>query len=114
MPIFVYEPVADGESVSQPVEPRDCCHFEVLQWSSEAPLLVCPQCGGAVRRAVTEFSTQTRAAPTSSPASTQQKTSRASDGTQSASPIISSEKKSAASRAARLAYQHVCGKNCRH
>ena len=66
MPIFVYEPAIESQSEVHASESRDCCHFEVLQWSSEAPLLVCPTCGGSVRRALTEFSTQARTANTHS------------------------------------------------
>ena len=115
MPIFVYEPVWDVQSDAQLSEPRDCCHFEVLQWSSETPLSVCPQCGGAVRRALTEFATQTRSAGAPSRGSSAAQPSSAAElNAPSSSSLISAEGNSAASRAARLAYRHVCGKNCRH
>lgn len=109
MPIFVYEPVApDGAT-----EGRTCCSFEVLQWSSEAPLEACPNCGQPVRRAVTEFAAQLRsgAGTTTEQGSTADRARSARD---QSSALISGSNDSAATRAARLAYKHVCGKNCRH
>lgn len=108
MPIFVYEPVAP--------EGRACCFFEVLQWSSEAPLEACPNCGQAVRRAVTEFAAQTRSGAGKADAAVSQAgtTETARSGREQSSGLISGASDSAATRAARLAYRHVCGKNCRH
>jgi len=115
MPIFVYESVHDAQGDGQSSETHDCCHFEVLQWSSEAPLLVCPQCGGPVRRALTEFATQSCSASTPSRSDSREQPSAAAGAARQPSPsLISAEANSSASRAARLAYRHVCGKNCRH
>lgn len=115
MPIFVYEPVIENESDDEVSVSRECCHFEVLQWTSEPPLTACPQCGGAIRRALTEFSSQVRNSASLSRSAPEIRASNvAGPVREQASSLISADGNSAASRAARLAYKHVCGKNCRH
>jgi predicted nucleic acid-binding Zn ribbon protein len=121
MPIYVYEP-ADATADAEIIEGRECCYFETLQWAKEEPLTHCPECGRTIRRALAGFTLASQsssdplkgvakklgegldaAVPSTSPG-----------GRSEAKEFISGEGKSAASRAARLAYRHVCSKNCRH
>lgn len=122
MPIFVYEPIPQDPDSSESAA-KECCYFETLQWSTEAPLTQCPECGGPIRRAVTSFafSAQVQSDPLKGIAKklgdgidAGQKDA-ASAGATGSKPLISdSSSNSAAGRAARLAYRHVCSGNCRH
>ncbi|MEN9529959.1 MAG: hypothetical protein RI932_1832 [Pseudomonadota bacterium] len=121
MPIYVYEP-AEGESESGIIEGRECCFFETLQWAKEEPLTLCPECGRPIRRAMAGFALASQAS--SDPLKGVARKlgegldaavpSTGSGGKSEAKEFISGEGKSAAARAARLAYRHVCSKNCRH
>jgi predicted nucleic acid-binding Zn ribbon protein len=122
MPIYVYEPVpSEKEGEAQPA--NECCWFETLQWASEAPLTQCPDCGGAIRRAVTSFAlaTQSNQDPLKNVAkrlgdgiSAGQGEVSASEKSEGRSLISGSASNTPAGRAARLAYKHVCSGNCRH
>lgn len=122
MPIFVYEPVF-AEGAAADAQERQCCFFETLQWSNEAVLTQCPECGGEIRRAVTSFAlaAQAPADPLKGVAK------KLGDGLSAAQGSASSEEKAQgrqlisgssadtpAGRAARMAYRHVCSGNCRH
>lgn len=121
MPIFVYEPAEDA-STPEMIPGRECCYFETLQWSSEEPLTQCPECSKSIRRAVTEFAYAGQVAR--DPLRGVSKSlgdgisagvaDSSAGGHSQARELISSEGKSPASRAARLAYKHICSKNCRH
>ncbi|MBM3380981.1 MAG: hypothetical protein FJY29_00885 [Betaproteobacteria bacterium] len=121
MPIYVYEP-AEPAGEAGVVEGRECCYFETLQWAKEEPLTQCPECGRSIRRALAGFALASQ----SSPDPLRGVAKKLGDGLEAAVPssshsgksesreLIAGEGKSAAARAARLAYRHVCSKNCRH
>lgn len=123
MPIFVYEPVLDENESDAAPQDRACCYFETLQWSNEAPLVVCPACGKTIRRSVTSFALAAPANPDPlrgigknigeglSAAGESLPSAEKSEGR---SLISSSASQTPAGRAARLAYRHVCSGNCRH
>jgi predicted nucleic acid-binding Zn ribbon protein len=122
MPIFVYEPIPP-ENASDSYSPRECCFFETLQWSNEAPMTQCPECGAPIRRAVTGFSLATRVqkdplrdvAKTLGDGILSGQADVSADDKKAAGGIISGpSSETAAGRAARMAYKHVCSGNCRH
>lgn len=122
MPIFVYEPVF-AETSAADAQERQCCYFETLQWSNEAPLTHCSECGGEIRRAVTSFAlaAQTSVDPLQGVAkklgdglSAAQGAASSEEKSQGRQMISGGSKDSPAGRAARLAYRHVCSGNCRH
>lgn len=121
MPIYVYEPAEDRASADI-IPGRECCYFETLQWASEEALSQCPECLRPIRRALTEFALagQTVRDPLRGVGQSLAKgmdaavSETSSGGTSVARELVSSEGKSPAERAARLAYKHICSKNCRH
>ncbi len=122
MPIFVYEPIF-SEHETPDVAGRECCRFETLQWSNEAPLTKCPECGKPIRRAVTGFAIAAQGQSDPLKGITKKLNSGLEAGVTAGTPtdkpssnslISASGATTPAGRAAQLAYKHVCSKNCRH
>ncbi|MEY4065384.1 MAG: hypothetical protein RIR26_1592 [Pseudomonadota bacterium] len=122
MPIFVYVPTDENSEFAEHSD-RECCYFETLQWSNEAPLSVCPDCGQPIRRALAGFALAAKqsadplknAAERLGSAMDEGLASGAQDRAASGSAnFLSSGSDSSAKRAARLAYKHICSGTCRH
>lgn len=113
MPLYVYEP--DARPDGEPAPP--CCTFEFLQSLSEPALTACPECGGAVHRALTSFGFSVRGSSQGTQSSNSApplfKSSSAS-GDAAAAQGSSAGADTRAGRVARLAANHVCGVGCRH
>jgi predicted nucleic acid-binding Zn ribbon protein len=122
MPIFVYVPADENSEYADHPE-RECCYFETLQWSNEAPLSVCPDCGQPIRRALAGFALAAKRSADPLRNAVQRLDSAMEEGISSGSQenaasgssgYIGSGSDSSAKRAARLAYRHVCSGTCRH
>lgn len=121
MPIFVYEPDVDSNDLDA-VSGRECCDFETLQWANEAPLTQCPECGKSIRRALTSFAATVQNSSDPLKGVSKKLAEGITAGTADTSAaekseskdLFSGSNKSPASRAARLAYRHICSGNCRH
>ena len=100
MPIYVYAP-SQAMPVSEE-EASECCHFEILQKISDAPVAACPTCGAPVARAITTFGVKSVAGHV---VGTARRTAEAA-------PPPAAD--STSSRAAKLAMAHRCGMGCRH